>query len=104
MRSFLEKENLVFSYIKSIQVKGFMKLRKIFTLKQPLSHFDMDEMQPEDEDLSMQDRRKLLLPKDVAIGVETFNVQIDYPFVMATSTNKYIQSLTQAGAHREPEY
>lgn len=65
-----------------------MKLRKIFTLKQPLSHFDMDEMQSGDEEMSVQERKKLLLPKDIGISVDTFNVQIDYLFVTSVYTNK----------------
>jgi len=76
------------NYIKSISVKGGMKLRKIFTQKFPLSHFEVDAQSEGMEDDSTKEKHKLLLPKELEMAVETYNVQVDNLFVVHHQPNK----------------
>lgn len=77
-----------FSYIKAIQAKGPIKLRKIFTTRFPLSHFDVEDNTAVEEEQSVAQKTKLLLPKDLDIPLDTYNTQVDYTFVTHHSMNK----------------
>ena len=89
--SFLDRENYKFNYIKTIHSKGHMKLRKIFTLKNPITHYTMMPMGDDDEERMVEEdsegprpiKHKPNLPKDVNMNIECYNLNVDMAFVMS---------------------
>lgn len=71
-----------------MQAKGPIKLRKIFTLKFPLSHFDVENHDEDEEEQSTGGQSKLMLPKDIDMPLKTVNTQVDYNFVALNSVAK----------------
>lgn len=73
--SILSVDNLNFLMISSIQIKGFVKMRRIFTLKQPLGFFDGSEI---GRDLI---KGKVIMPKAISLPIPTYNLDINLDFI-----------------------
>lgn len=74
--SILSVANLNFQTISSLQIKGFVKMRRIFTLKQPLGFFDGAGIF--DGELV---KGKVIMPKNISLPIPTYNLDINLDFI-----------------------
>jgi hypothetical protein len=75
IESILQVANLNFQSTRGIMIKGFLKMRRIFTLKQPLGFYDDYGVGGE------QTKAKFVLPKDISLPIPTFNLDINLDFI-----------------------
>ena len=62
-----------------------MKLRKVFTLRNPLTHYQLGPVESEEmveaEESHSNSKHKPDLPRDLSLNVESFNIFVDDCFV-----------------------
>ena len=71
--SFLQLEGLRFGYVAALNVKNFLRIRRIHTMRQPVAFYSSD--------IEKGVKSKLMMPKALSIPLASFNIDVNVEFV-----------------------